>query len=111
MPIKVDISLDAGHGGNPLSGFWVARKDKLSYRNEPYLYQISERIHPWHTVTEFEHKRHDGHLILVMKALESLHKNGYSSLLGGDKGLGDEERLKDFSVFRKNGATTPDEFL
>lgn len=46
MPLKVNIHLDSGFGGKQLSGFWIARKDKINPQQITYTYQVSADIHP-----------------------------------------------------------------
>lgn len=74
MPLKVTIEL-AGYYGvdKKLSEFWVARQEELKDRHQgEHVYEVSEQLHPWETLTRFSHEYSDGAEVCVRKALESM---------------------------------------
>ena len=76
MPLKVTIEL-AGYYGvdRKLSEFWVARQEELKDRSQgEHVYEVSEKIHPWETLTRFSHEYSDGAEVCVRKALEAMEE-------------------------------------
>lgn len=111
MPLKVEIFLDAGHGGDKLSGFWIARCDSIRPEKRTYTYQVSAKIHPWRTITEFTHMREDGHLLLVSEAIVALHREGYRAVQSVGKELHDKETLEAFRIVREELGIGPADFF
>lgn len=74
MPLKVTIEL-AGYYGvdRKISEFWIARQEDLKDRNQgEHAYEVSEQLHPWETLTRFNHEYSDGAETCVRKALEAM---------------------------------------
>lgn len=89
MPLKVTIEL-AGYYGvdRKISELWIARQEDLKDRNQgEHVYEVSERIHPWETLTRFSHEYSDGAEVCVRKALEALEaeKQERNSISVSDK--------------------------
>lgn len=113
MPIKVEISLDAGHGGESLSGFWIARCDSIRPEKKNYTYQVSAKIHPWKTLTQFTHVRDHGHLLLVSAAITALHEEGYRAVHSVKYEAHDTDRIATFRLLREDSDldVNPADFL
>lgn len=77
MPLKVTIDLVGYYGVDKhISELIIARQEELTDRdNGSHRYAVSEKLHPWETLTEFEHEYSDGAEVCVRKALEALEKD------------------------------------
>lgn len=74
MPLKVTIELGGYYGiDRKISEFWIARQEDLKDRSAgEHAYAVSEKLHPWETLTEFSHEYSEGAETCVRKALEAM---------------------------------------
>lgn len=73
MPLRVKIDLVGYYGvDRQITEFFIGREEDLKGQKDVHRYTVSDVIHPWNTLSEFEHQYSDGAEICAAKALEAL---------------------------------------